>query len=60
MDSTSLVLEVGDVLRLKSGGPWMAVVSIGPQTARCSWLDGKECSFVDFPTVTLDRYQDLD
>jgi uncharacterized protein YodC (DUF2158 family) len=32
----------GDVVRLKSGGPWMTIVSVEGNTAECQWFDEKQ------------------
>lgn len=33
-------LEVGDVVQLKSGGPYMTVIQVAsPQTVKVSWFD---------------------
>ena len=33
-------LNVGDVVRLKSGGPWMTVTSVDGDFVNCTWLHG--------------------
>jgi len=35
-------MEVGDVVRLKSGGPRMTIVSIEMVYARCNWFGGRD------------------
>ena len=39
----SLALEVGDVVKLKSGGPSMTVLQVAsPQTVKVVWFDSVE------------------
>jgi uncharacterized protein YodC (DUF2158 family) len=54
------VVSVGDVVRLKSGGPAMTVdqlqnSSLGIPTAWCSWFDGMKKVTGDFPVSSLKR-----
>jgi uncharacterized protein YodC (DUF2158 family) len=47
-------LEVGDVVRLKSGGPPMTVEAIEGSTARVVWIDDKQQTHREsFPSETL-------
>lgn len=51
--------NVGDVVRLKSGGPKMTVTQIGERlgapTVWCSWFDGTKKLDGDFPPSALER-----
>jgi uncharacterized protein YodC (DUF2158 family) len=53
--------KVGDVVRLKSGGPKMTVTScsdpynIGRNTASCIWFDGLHPVKEDFPPDALEK-----
>ena len=49
-------IEVGTVVRLKSGGPWMTTVSTAvgePGSFVCQWFDGGEALNHEFPAVCL-------
>jgi len=47
--------SVGDVVRLKSGGPDMAVVYTDPDgTIDCAWFDGKEKKIGSFPAAAVE------
>ena len=48
------VLKVGDVVRLRSGGPAMTVEAIDGSAARVVWIDDKQQTHRDsFPLATL-------
>jgi uncharacterized protein YodC (DUF2158 family) len=38
-----LSFEAGDVVRLKSGGPRMTIMTIGEKTATCVWFGTNVC-----------------
>lgn len=52
-------LTVGDVVRLKSGGPAMTITNIGDRygvpTAWCTWFDQKGSQSGDFPPAALEK-----
>lgn len=49
----------GDVVRLKSGGPKMTVLSLAhSQQANCSWFSGSECKTNTFSLAALKRATD--
>lgn len=48
----SVPLKVGDVVRLKSGGPQMTVQRIG-ESVECSWFAGQEASRGTFTRSAL-------
>jgi uncharacterized protein YodC (DUF2158 family) len=49
-------LKTGDVVRLKSGGPQMTVLSVQGQTVDCSWFgpDGN-VKLSSFPAAALEK-----
>jgi uncharacterized protein YodC (DUF2158 family) len=48
--------KVGDVVRLKSGGPAMTVEStIGGSECMCMWFEGTTLRKKAFPTEALER-----
>jgi uncharacterized protein YodC (DUF2158 family) len=53
-------MEIGDVVRLKSGGPRMTVEIITTETAvvRCVWFDNEELKRGIFPAATLEDADD--
>jgi uncharacterized protein YodC (DUF2158 family) len=53
-------LQVGEVVRLKSGGPAMTVVATGaraePGVVECAWFDrDNACATASFPPRALER-----
>jgi uncharacterized protein YodC (DUF2158 family) len=54
-------LKVGDVVKLKSGGPKMTVIDAQyPDEVECKWFSGSETKFDKFPAAALrDASQDL-
>ncbi len=55
-----MILQIGDVVRLKSGGPAMTVVAPGARAARgavdCAWFGGGDaCVTAAFPPRALER-----
>lgn len=52
--------EVGDVVRLNSGGPAMTVENIGygGRQAFCSWFVGNDRRSGSFDTLALDHDED--
>lgn len=51
-------LKVGDVVRLKSGGPAMTITVVGERygtpTVWCTWFDQKGSQSGDFPPAALE------
>lgn len=50
-------LKVGTIVKLKSGGPDMAIkgaVSTNGNIVRCQWFAGKKLESGDFPTDSLE------
>lgn len=51
---------VGDIVQLKSGGPKMTVMRVGPKVPRaspvvfCAWFDGTKKFEGDFPPDALE------
>ena len=51
-----LEFKVGDVVKLKSGGPKMTITNISPKNeVSCSWFDGNEKKNERFPLNTLSK-----
>lgn len=55
-------LKVGDVVRLKSGGPKMTVYEIDKyKMISCKWFDKKEeIQCLDFTQDTLEKIEEVD
>jgi uncharacterized protein YodC (DUF2158 family) len=52
-------LKVGDVVRLKSGGPDMTVVGvISKELLMCNWFDGQTVKASHFPHEALQKASD--
>src|SRR5579859_5811094 len=56
----TMTLQVGEVVRLKSGGPAMTVVATGaraePGVVDCAWFDGADdYAMASFPPRALER-----
>jgi uncharacterized protein YodC (DUF2158 family) len=55
-------MEIGDVVRLNSGGPRMTVEIITKETAapvvRCVWFDNEELKRGIFPAAALEEADD--
>ena len=51
--------EVGDIVKLKSGGPEMTVQIVleGRNMYRCQWFAGKKLESGDFPAGSLSLVQ---
>lgn len=47
-------MNVGDTVRLKSGGPQMTVACVGPQNVDCVWFDGSLQKHAFFPIATIE------
>lgn len=47
--------NLGDVVKLKSGGPSMTVNEISGSQAHCTWFDGAKRSGSWFEMVTLEK-----
>jgi uncharacterized protein YodC (DUF2158 family) len=55
-----MTLQIGDLVRLKSGGPTMTVVAEGgrsdPGVVDCAWFGGGDsCATAVFPLRALER-----
>lgn len=52
-------LQVGDIVKLRSGGPEMTVQSIPNGNTqiyyRCQWFAGKKLEFGNFPAGSLEQ-----
>ncbi len=50
-------MKVGDIVRLRSGGPKMTVTAVvddyGTPTVRCAWFDGSRQSQASFPAAAV-------
>ena len=51
--ANSETFEIGDVVRLKSGGPQMCIVTTGSRGCQCEWFDGSDVKKHDFIFETL-------
>ena len=52
-------LKVGDVVKLKSGGPHMTVVGvISKELLMCNWFDGQTVKANHFPHEALEKVSD--
>ena len=47
------IFEIGDLVRLRSGGPQMAVIFIGDTTVDAQWPDGNETKTDSFEKGSL-------
>lgn len=62
MSEEAIVLEVGDVVGLKSGGPRMTVIGVvndsDPQKVHCAWFDegGQHHLLEDIDAASLERF----
>lgn len=54
--ATGKEFEVGDIVRLKSGGPDMTVqrYDVGYEYYRCQWFAGKKLESGDFKPASLE------
>jgi uncharacterized protein YodC (DUF2158 family) len=55
-----MIFQVGEVVRLKSGGPAMTVIATGaraePGVIECAWFDRDQaCATASFPPRALER-----
>jgi len=48
-------IQAGDVVQLKSGGPYMTVAWIEEGEACCEWFDGKKNAMAKFPLTSLGK-----
>lgn len=46
-------MKIGDLVRLKSGGPVMTVSYVGTTNIKCTWFKGEDCHKENFPIDTL-------
>ena len=46
-------IQAGDVVQLKSGGPYMTVAGIEEGEAYCEWFEGKKNAGAKFPLTSL-------
>ncbi len=46
-------LKVGNLVRLKSGGPLLTVTAVDGDTVTCQWFDDKKLGVATFPKDTL-------
>lgn len=54
-------IEEGDLVALKSGGPYMSVVQLLPTAAVCMWFDSSgQLQERTFPLSALERQQQQD
>lgn len=54
-------LKIGDVVELKSGGPWMTVIQIDskdPRIVRCQWFQNSQSFSGAFPVEALKVLRD--
>ncbi len=58
VEAMEAIIQMGDVVELKSGGPPMTVICHDGKLARCSWLDGDTRRFDNFTLKTLCRLRD--
>ena len=49
---------VGDIVQLKSGGPKMTVISVGPDSIWATWFAGSKNERAKFPPVSLQAVKD--
>lgn len=60
-DAQTDQFQIGDVVRLKSGGPAMTITEVGDAymsgrpTVWCAWFDAKGRQSGDFPPATLEK-----
>ena len=56
--------QTGDVVRLKSGGPWMTIIALGDysgwtmspaHTASCRWFEGQKKQETVFDVALLEK-----
>jgi uncharacterized protein YodC (DUF2158 family) len=50
-----MVFQIGDVVKLKSGGPKMTVESMDNDGVKCVWFDKADSKAAIFPEGTLAR-----
>ena len=53
-----MYLQTGDIVRLKSGGPELTVVSLHMDngTVECSWFEGEALKQAHFPIEAVREY----
>lgn len=51
--------NVGDVVRLNSGGPDMTIREIQRETAWCQWISESKIYEADFPIKSLQRSKEI-
>lgn len=54
----SEIYKVGDLVRLKSGGPKMTVNSINSVWIDCAWFTGSKANRENFKPEALERYKE--
>jgi uncharacterized protein YodC (DUF2158 family) len=50
--------KIGDVVRLKSGGPAMTVTATPDVRVRCSWFSGADEKHAYFPAAAVEPVAD--
>lgn len=51
-------MKIGDVVQLKSGGPWMTVTEVGEKKVICTWFVDNKCEHAAFVVETLELVEE--